>query len=143
MSSTSPSMGGGDNKMILFSGKEYSIEMTWKYLEFLSTKLPEQFGCVSNFKGRDIGTLEALLKSIEATTSVHRSQIFTQVSNAMARNQHAGNRQQQHQQQHYQQANITHQHVNITNQQSHQQAIPRQLQVQQQQNTSTITNVSQ
>lgn len=71
---------------IMFNGKNYSIEMTWKYLEYLQTKM-EQFACVREFKGRDLATLESVLKRIETTSSVQRSQIFAQVSNATARNQ--------------------------------------------------------
>lgn len=142
-SSSRSSLGGIGNKVIQFNGEDYSIEMTWKYLEFLSTRLPEQFGCVSSVKGRDIKTLEELLKSIEATTSVHRSQIFTQVANAMARNhQNVGNKQQtQHQQQ------LTQQQP--SHQQSSQQQSPHQLQTQHQQHQQlrmqqapTITQVS-
>lgn len=75
------------NEFVVYNGRRYSVEMTWKYLEFLQTHMREHFGCVAEFKTRNLEALEALFKRIEATTSIHRSQIFAQIANASSRDQ--------------------------------------------------------
>eukprot|EP00380_Ascogregarina_taiwanensis_P011015 284818071_5 len=87
-----PSHLTGSGGYILFDGKHCSVDMTWKYLEFLLKKMPQQFSCIEDIlkaPARDVNTLEKLFRKVEVASQVSRSAILQQVSTACAKQQKA------------------------------------------------------